>query len=545
MKKKIKEKKESVSKRYVDPMIIEILKKNQQGIRLDVGCGANKQLGFVGMDYRKEPGVDIVHDLEKFPWPLPNECASLVMASHVVEHINPHGGVFIAFMNEVWRILKPDGEFLIAAPYATSQGMFRDPTHCLVDGAEVLTKDGFKKMQDVKIGEEVLTMNLETEETEYSKCIGIVNEDYEGLIVRFENRAVNIAVTPNHDMISKWRGNVAKWEKRRADSFFEKTPFGRVGIATIPKWIGDEPDTVEIKKTEGDNGPTSFNAGDFMDLLGWILSEGCFTTPNGQDSSSRFLKICQSKAANLENYNKISSLVGRMGFESKEYENYIRINSKSLFDHLSYLGKQDVRYIPVEYKGMSVLLLERLLESLRMGDGEWHNNERGYTYTTISERLASDVNEIALKCGFRSHIYLREGKEFFSPVRDKSYVRKDQYRVSVCPLSEKMLYPKPFIEQYDGKIVCVKVEKNHTILTRYNGHVAWVGNCNFVNEETWSYFDPIDKWYKNGLYSIYRPLPWNIKFNTWHENGNIEVVLIKRRIDPSYNVDSEFLKILK
>ncbi len=118
------------SKNKIDPKIQKILDENQQGIRCDIGCGANKQLGFVGMDYRKEPGVDIVHDLEKFPWPLPDECASLVMASHVVEHINPHGGTFISFMNEAWRVLKPDGEFLIAAPYATSPGMFRDPTHC-------------------------------------------------------------------------------------------------------------------------------------------------------------------------------------------------------------------------------------------------------------------------------------------------------------------------------------------------------------------------------------------------------------------------------
>jgi hypothetical protein len=33
-------------------------------------------------------------------------------------------------MNEIWRILKPGAEIIIGAPYATSIGMFRDPTHC-------------------------------------------------------------------------------------------------------------------------------------------------------------------------------------------------------------------------------------------------------------------------------------------------------------------------------------------------------------------------------------------------------------------------------
>jgi len=109
--------------------ISSILKENS-GIRLDIGCGKNKQNGFIGIDYRGLPGVDIVHDLEKFPWPLPDRSVLVAVASHVVEHINPHAGVFIDFMNEVWRVLQDDGEFLISTPYAGSPGYWWDPTHC-------------------------------------------------------------------------------------------------------------------------------------------------------------------------------------------------------------------------------------------------------------------------------------------------------------------------------------------------------------------------------------------------------------------------------
>lgn len=110
--------------------IKKLLQEHTQGIKLDLGCGDNKNQGFVGMDYRKLPGVDIVQDLEKFPWPLPDECASLAVCSHVVEHLNPHGGVFLRFMDEVWRVLKYGGQFMIATPYAGSMGYFQDPTHC-------------------------------------------------------------------------------------------------------------------------------------------------------------------------------------------------------------------------------------------------------------------------------------------------------------------------------------------------------------------------------------------------------------------------------
>jgi SAM-dependent methyltransferase len=107
------------------------------GIRLDIGCGGNKQPGFVGMDIRPLPGVDIVHDINVHPWPIPDETVLVAMASHLVEHIPPMAFIdgkthmlFIEFMDEVWRILKPGGEFAIALPHGDSQGYLQDPTHC-------------------------------------------------------------------------------------------------------------------------------------------------------------------------------------------------------------------------------------------------------------------------------------------------------------------------------------------------------------------------------------------------------------------------------
>lgn len=100
------------------------------GIRLDIGCGANKQPGFVGIDVRPLPGVDIVHNLESYPWPLPDSCVLTACSSHLVEHIQPHGGIFIGFMNEAWRVMRDGGEFAIVCPHGSSQGFLQDPTHC-------------------------------------------------------------------------------------------------------------------------------------------------------------------------------------------------------------------------------------------------------------------------------------------------------------------------------------------------------------------------------------------------------------------------------
>lgn len=99
------------------------------GVYVDLGCGADKNPGFLGIDKRDLPGVDIVHDLEVLPWPLPDECVSLLVASHLVEHITPIHGFFIDWMNEAWRVMREGCTFMISTPYAGSLGYWSDPTH--------------------------------------------------------------------------------------------------------------------------------------------------------------------------------------------------------------------------------------------------------------------------------------------------------------------------------------------------------------------------------------------------------------------------------
>ena len=99
-----------------------------KGILLDIGSGEIKRPNFVRLDKRKLPGIDIVHDLEVFPYPLPDECCLTIVGSHIIEHIKPW--LSVEMFNELWRIMKPDGELALSTPYAGSYGFWQDPSHC-------------------------------------------------------------------------------------------------------------------------------------------------------------------------------------------------------------------------------------------------------------------------------------------------------------------------------------------------------------------------------------------------------------------------------
>ncbi len=96
-----------------------------QPVVLDLGCGARKVPGAFGIDIIALPGVDLVHDLEETPYPLPESCADAIYLNHVLEHLES----LLPILEEVWRVARPNGRVFIRTPHYSGTYAWIDPTH--------------------------------------------------------------------------------------------------------------------------------------------------------------------------------------------------------------------------------------------------------------------------------------------------------------------------------------------------------------------------------------------------------------------------------
>ncbi|MFH2069970.1 MAG: methyltransferase domain-containing protein [Elusimicrobiota bacterium] len=92
---------------------------------LDIGCGKNKTKGATGIDRLPGSDADVIHDLNRFPYPFEDNAFDLVICRNVLEHLDDVVGV----MTEIHRICRPGARVEILVPHFSSVDAFTDITH--------------------------------------------------------------------------------------------------------------------------------------------------------------------------------------------------------------------------------------------------------------------------------------------------------------------------------------------------------------------------------------------------------------------------------
>src|SRR3989344_8190687 len=93
--------------------------------KLNLGAGKDIKKDFINLDSLQLPGIDVVHNLDYFPYPFKDNTFSYIYCDNVLEHLKE----LIRVMEDLHRICKNDAEIEIIVPYFASFNAYKDPTH--------------------------------------------------------------------------------------------------------------------------------------------------------------------------------------------------------------------------------------------------------------------------------------------------------------------------------------------------------------------------------------------------------------------------------
>jgi SAM-dependent methyltransferase len=92
---------------------------------LNLGCGRKRMDGAINLDRIADTQPDLVHDLNRMPWPFPDDTFRAVYASDVIEHLDD----VVKVMEEIHRVSLDGAIVYITVPHFSCSNAFTDPTH--------------------------------------------------------------------------------------------------------------------------------------------------------------------------------------------------------------------------------------------------------------------------------------------------------------------------------------------------------------------------------------------------------------------------------
>ena len=333
---------------------------------------------------------------------------------------------------------------------------------CFDSDTEILTENGWKLFSELN-SEKVATLNLKTNKMEFQEVIKFYEYNYQGKMFHQKNRRLDFLVTPNHRVLVSTRnpkGGINKPKLKLAKKIFGKC----LSHIIVAEWNGGKNLNYFVLPSCKINGNSphiirekNIPIDKWLKFLGWYISEGHVNLTKNMNYRITLTTYSRHQEA--------IKVFKDMGYNPYCFKKDITVSNRQLYLYLKQFGKAKDKYIPREIKGSPKEKLKIILKSLINGDGNVQG--RGYRYTTTSKKLADDVQEIALKCGFSANIS-----------NDGFYRINIQKTKSVqCNIQKRR---SEWVD-YKGKVWCISVP-NKTVLVRRNGKPFFSGNSKYVGD---------------------------------------------------------------
>jgi Thymidylate synthase complementing protein/LAGLIDADG-like domain len=368
---------------------------------------------------------------------------------------------------------------------------------CYDSDTEILTDYGWKRFGEFTRDLKVATLDPNTFEVEYQIPTASFLYQYNGPMNHFQSKQVDLMVTPNHKLFVKVYGRT-RWELLDA-STVSQIAHGHIEFKKDGLWVGGEDEsyltipgaTIVKPFASGESSyqrqDISIPYRDFLDFLGYFISEGCVCESLQNGSMRHIVEVSQNAGRFASNIETCISNLPFHAYRSIDKTGCVRwrIEDKSLFEFLKPLGKAHQKFIPRWVLNRNPADLRVLFRSLIEGDGSVDKKSGWMRYFTTSKRLADDVQELAFKLGHGANISYVKARPPRNPL--------GCYMVSIMQKGNTPLIrlngtttSKHEVVLYRGFVWCVEVP-NHIVYVRRKGKPVWCGNSQRYVKITRSY----------------------------------------------------------
>ena len=376
---------------------------------------------------------------------------------------------------------------------------------CYRPEAMILTESGWKHLYEVSIGENILTLNPQTNKIEIKPISNIVRYHYNDKMINIKGRGINDIVTPDHgfpiyDRTNKFKSFVT------AKEILHSNNLSHYYIPKTGEWAGRNDKYMIIPKLNledfGKNISKSLKEKYLQDLIipmdifakfmGIYLSEGSHSK---RGSKSYKVNIHQKKEDVSIEIEKMLTEWGinfSININKKNLKTFV-INDMRLCKYLQEFGLCYDKYVPQILKEQSKEILKIFYDWFVMGDGRVRGDKRrgkkgNYSddVFSTSKQLILDLNEIQLKIGYFGTLS-KEDHNNDRIIENRIIKGENSAPIyfSHRGLVKGVYLDKRFLTaeevDYDGDVMCVEVE-NHIWYVMDNGKCHWTKNCNHPSE---------------------------------------------------------------
>lgn len=323
---------------------------------------------------------------------------------------------------------------------------------CFTEDTEIMTIEGWKTVNELKVGDLAMTLNTQTGNIEYGIVSDIYTFKYNGPICNFHNRYLEFGLTPDHNVLHIEDGN---YVFSKAQSLV-----GRKNIDLVLSGSRNNGTLVEKINIEP-NKNLMLPADAFLYFLGLYIADGW------HDSGRVFIRTGRSEKRKARIINR---LIKAFPFPLIKLDTAVAIISPDLSLFLDRIGfargnskKNSIKRIPQFLFNYSPELLINLVDGLADGDGDFSRD--GRRVFTADEVLAEQISLLFLYCGLSPSITVKKRSPLvYSVFGGHPEAVSKGFKVE-C-------------DSYKGYVWCPTVPPYHTVLVRQNkGRPFFMGQC--------------------------------------------------------------------